>query len=839
MAATGDILENLNPVQRQAACHTEGPLLILAGAGSGKTRVLTHRIAYLIGEKGVFPDNILAVTFTNKAANEMRDRVARLVGPWSRSVWVSTFHAFCARVLRRDSESLGISRSFTIFDEADQRSAMRRALREVGLDDSRFQPEAVLNAVSGAKNELIGPEEFERQASGFWQETVARIYHVYQKVLRDSNALDFDDLLVETVRLFREHPFVLEWYQKQLKYILVDEYQDTNRAQYELVNLLAAGHRNICVCGDPDQSIYQWRGADIRNILDFESDYPDATVIKLEQNYRSTQVILGIANQVIAQNRSRREKSLWTTNGRGREAIYYEAWDERDEAAFVASEIEQGVLKGRRPADFVVLYRTNAQSRVFEETLMGRGLPYKVVGGLKFYERKEIKDILAYLKLILNPDDRVSLSRVVNVPRRGVGEATLAKYVNYSRAAGVPLLLALDDPDGAVAGVSSKTRAALSEFATLVQGLAQVQDRLPVSEIAKRLIDGSGYLQALREERTVEAETRAENIREFLSVTREFDSRDSEHRGLAAFLEEVALATDVDLLDERQEGVTLMTLHAAKGLEFPVVFLAGMEEGLFPHSRTLDDEKQLEEERRLCYVGITRAREALYFTRAQQRLLYGEVVANEPSRFLGDVPEELCRNVTRRTTGSGLGTVRRVLAEPAWGGGASGRHGDQAGARRGDWRGRPATGARGPWSESAGGGRRSHDGGDVTAPEADPEASFEMRLSRRSHQGLSGRLMSLSGGASVLRQPSGDQTGSNAEPGTSGDRRERGERGSPAGRGETGPYRPGDKVKHGEWGVGTVVSADGEGRNAIVTVAFPAVGVKRLAVAYAPIEPML
>ncbi|MEW6106502.1 MAG: UvrD-helicase domain-containing protein, partial [Bacillota bacterium] len=355
-AATGGILEDLNPVQRQAACHTDGPLLILAGAGSGKTRVLTHRIAYLIGEKGVFPDNILAVTFTNKAANEMRDRVARLVGPWSRSVWVSTFHAFCARVLRRDIDRLGIPKSFTIFDEADQKSAMKRALRELGIDETRFQPEGVLGAVSAAKNELIGPEEYRKQAHGFWQETVARIYPVYQQVLRESNALDFDDLLVETVRLFREYPCVLEWYQKQLKYILVDEYQDTNHAQYELVNLLAAEHRNICVCGDPDQSIYRWRGADIRNILEFEHDYPDATVIKLEQNYRSTQVILDIANQVIARNRSRKEKNLWTTNGRGREAVYYEAWDERDEAAFVASEIEQAVRKGRRPDDFVVLY---------------------------------------------------------------------------------------------------------------------------------------------------------------------------------------------------------------------------------------------------------------------------------------------------------------------------------------------------------------------------------------------------------------------------------------------------------------------------------------------------
>ncbi|MCR4401386.1 MAG: DNA helicase PcrA [Firmicutes bacterium] len=756
MEAPCDILADLNPVQRQAACHTEGPLLILAGAGSGKTRVLTHRIAYLIGERAVFPDNILAVTFTNKAANEMRDRVARLVGPWSRSIWVSTFHAFCARVLRRDIDKLGISTGFTIFDEADQKSAMKRALKELGIDETRFQPESVLAAVSSAKNELIDPEEYEKRAHGFWEETVARAYRVYQRVLRESSGLDFDDLLVETVRLFKEHPTVLQWYQRQLKYILVDEYQDTNHAQYELVNLLSAEHRNICVCGDPDQSIYGWRGADIRNILEFEKDYPDATVIKLEQNYRSTQVILDIANKVISRNRSRKEKNLWTANGRGHEAVYYEAWDERDEASFVASEIEQALRRGRRSKDFAILYRTNAQSRVFEETLLGMGLPYKVVGGLRFYERKEIKDILAYLKLVLNPDDLVSLSRVVNVPRRGVGEATLAKYVTYAREAGVPLAFALDDAQGAVSGVTSKARTALSELASLIRGLAEVADTLPVFEIAKRIIDGSGYIEALRQERTVEADTRAENIKELLSVTREFDSRDSEHRGLAGFIEEITLATDVDLLSEEQEGVTLMTLHSAKGLEFPVVFLVGMEEGLFPHARTLDDEDELEEERRLCYVGITRAKEGLYFTRARQRLLYGEIVVNDPSRFLEDVPEHLCREVLTRP-GVGWGLVRRTITLSTW--------------------------------------NEKSDG-------CDPRRSRD--LGHQSNEGVD---------AAAMGRPSpGEPVPAHS-------------------------YNPGDRVKHREWGVGTVLTAEGEGRSAIITVEFESLGVKRLAVAYAPIEP--
>ncbi len=758
-----DILEDLNPVQRRAVCHTEGPLLILAGAGSGKTRVLTHRVAYLIGERGVFPDNILAVTFTNKAASEMRERVARLVGPWSRSVWISTFHAFCARVLRRDIDKLGFSRSFTIFDEADQKSAMKNALRELNLDDDKFQPQAALAAVSAAKNELVGPDEYASRAGEYWEEMVARIYPVYQKVLRANHALDFDDLLVETVRLFRECPSVLGWYQEQLRYILVDEYQDTNRAQYELVNLLAARHRNLCVCGDPDQSIYQWRGADIRNILDFEHDYPDAAVIKLEENYRSTQTILDIANHVIANNRSRKEKNLWTRNERGRQAAYYEAWDERDEAAFVAGAIEEAAAKGRSYGDFAVLYRTNAQSRVFEETLMGRGMPYKVVGGLKFYERKEVKDILAYLKLVLNPDDAVSLSRVANVPRRGAGEATLSKYVSYARERGIPVAFALRDA-GAGPGVATRTKDALAELGAMIEELAEDAPRLPVTEIVQRVIDRSGYVRALEEERTVEALTRAENVKELLSVTREFDARDSDHRGLEGFLEEVTLATDVDLVNEQQEGVTLMTLHAAKGLEFPVVFLAGMEEGLFPHARSLFEDRQLEEERRLCYVGITRAKEALYFTRAQQRLLYGEIAVAEPSRFLEEIPEEL---LAARNAGSaaGWGRVRRVWAEDI-------RSPGQTPARRSD------AGA----------------------------AENENRRHRTSH-GIGQESPGARSGALAAARPAAG-------------------------------YRPGDKVRHPAWGVGTIVTTEGGGEDAILSIAFPDRGVKRVLASLAPIEPV-
>lgn len=650
------LLRGLNPMQRQAVCHTEGPLLILAGAGSGKTRVLTHRIAYLIGGKGVFPGNILAVTFTNKAAREMRERVEALVGPWSKSIWVSTFHAFCARVLRRDIDKLGISKAFTIFDSSDQKSAMKKALSMVNLEGTNLEPDALLHAISSAKSELISCEDYAHKASGFWERQVAKVYPVYQRVLRENNALDFDDLLVETVRLFRESPEVLDYYRKKFKYVLIDEYQDTNKAQYELVNILAEESRNLCVCGDPDQSIYQWRGADIRNILDFESDYPDATVIKLEQNYRSTQTILDIANSVISRNQERKDKELWTENGKGCRAVCYQAYDGRDEASFVASEIEQAMMEGENQArygDFAVLYRTNAQSRIFEEVFMSRGIPYKVVGGLKFYERKEIKDILSYLRLIVNPDDMISLTRIVNVPKRGVGEATLAKYIEHAQNENIHLLTAFQRGAG-IPGVPAKTKQALTEFGEFIEALsAKVHDR-PVTEILSDLLELSGYLKALEEEKTVEAMSRAENVRELLSVAREFDARDQEGLGVAGFLEEAALIADVDLFDEEQEGVTLMTLHSAKGLEFPYVFLVGMEEGLLPHSRTLFDESGLEEERRLCYVGITRAKKMLYFTLASQRMLHGEFLKCAPSRFLEDVPKELLMPAAKNVLGSGF-----------------------------------------------------------------------------------------------------------------------------------------------------------------------------------------
>ncbi|NLS44561.1 MAG: DNA helicase PcrA [Firmicutes bacterium] len=638
-----DILSGLNPMQKKAICHTDGPLLIIAGAGSGKTRVLTHRIAYLIREKRVPPDNILAVTFTNKAAREMYGRVETLVGPWSKTIWVSTFHAFCARVLRRDISKLGISGNFTIFDSSDQRAAIKKALCSLNLNEENFRPVAVLNEISNAKNELITAREYANKAGGFWEKTVARLYPVYQDILRENNGLDFDDLLMETVRLFREFPSVLQRYREEFRYILVDEYQDTNKAQYELVNILAEESRNLCVCGDPDQSIYKWRGADIRNILGFESDYPDAKIIKLEQNYRSTQTILDIANSVISRNPSRKEKDLWTENGEGRQAVYYEAYNERDEASFVAEEIERSVKEGSSPCDYgdiAVLYRTNAQSRIFEEVFVNCGIPYKVVGGLKFYERKEIKDILSYLRFILNPDDMISLNRIVNVPRRGVGAATLSKYMGYAKEQNIHLLDAFEEGAG-IPGVPDKTKQALTEFSKFVKALnTKIHDK-SLTEILNDLLDASKYIEALEDEKTVEAMSRVENVKELLSVAKEYDIRDIENRGVAGFLEEAALIADVDTFDEGQEGVTLMTLHSAKGLEFPRVFLVGMEEGLLPHSRALIDDNELEEERRLCYVGITRAEKILYFTFASQRMLYGELMMCSPSRFFKDVPKDL------------------------------------------------------------------------------------------------------------------------------------------------------------------------------------------------------
>ncbi|HEX3044451.1 MAG TPA: DNA helicase PcrA, partial [Bacillota bacterium] len=585
------------------------------------------------------PWQILAVTFTNKAAQEMRERVAHLVGPAANSMWVSTFHTACVRILRQEIAQLGYDKNFVIFDSQDQQVIVKNVLKELNLSDKNYQPKSVLGAISKAKNELIGPEEYDRKAADFWTNTVAKVYQLYQQKLRSNNGLDFDDLIMNTVRLFREFPEVLEKYQQRFRYIMVDEYQDTNHAQYVLVNLLATCYRNLCVVGDDDQSIYSFRSADIRNILEFEKDFPEVTIIKLEQNYRSTQNILNTANGVIQNNRERKPKSLWTENAVGDKIRVFRAVDEREEARFVIEEIRRLVSEvGLHYSEIALLYRTNAQSRSFEEALIQRGLPYRVIGGFRFYERKEIKDILAYLRLIYNPQDKVSLTRIINVPKRGIGEASFERFLffledfQYTISEGFEHL-------AEVPGLTTRGINPLQEFNRKLQGWIALRETASVRELTESVLKESGYLADLRSEGTFEAQARLENLDEFLNLTTEFE-KESDDQSLAAFLETVALVADVDSYQEDNDTLTLMTLHSAKGLEFPVVFLVGMEEGLFPHNRALIESGELEEERRLCYVGITRAKQLLYLTYAEMRLMYGQLNSSIPSRFLMELPKE-------------------------------------------------------------------------------------------------------------------------------------------------------------------------------------------------------
>ncbi len=645
MSTVEHILAGLNPQQTEAVLTTEGPVLILAGAGSGKTRVLTQRIAYLIGAQNVAPWSILAITFTNKAAREMKERVGRIVGQGADDIWISTFHSLCVRILRRDADRLGISRNFTILDASDQLTVVKQCLKELNLDPKKYEPRAVLAAISGAKNELVDPERFARQVGDPFSRAAAQVYELYQKKLRGNQSLDFDDLIMTTVRLFREVPEVLEFYQKKFRYIHVDEYQDTNRAQYMLIHMLAERHRNICCVGDADQSIYKWRGADISIILNFEKDYPEAKVIKLEQNYRSTKTILQAANGVIAHNVMRKEKKLWTQNPTGDKIVWFQGDSEHDEAYFVVETIKQQYDTYKDYGKFAVLYRTNAQSRVLEDVLVKSNIPYTIIGGTKFYDRKEIKDILAYLRLISNPDDDISLTRIINVPKRNIGESTVEKIAAYAAAHGLSMFAAIQE--AGYMGLPTRTTNAIGAFSDLISHLAQMADYLSVTELVEEVLERTGYRQALREEKTLEAAARLENIEEFLSVTQEFE-RKNDDKSLLAFLTDLALIADIDQVEDANDDaapaegqVILMTLHSAKGLEFPVVFLVGMEEGVFPHSRALFDDSEMEEERRLAYVGITRAEERLYLTSARTRTLFGRTNSNPPSRFLSEIPAEL------------------------------------------------------------------------------------------------------------------------------------------------------------------------------------------------------
>jgi DNA helicase II / ATP-dependent DNA helicase PcrA len=641
------LLSGLNEQQQEAVKATDGPLLIMAGAGSGKTRVLTHRIAYLMVEKQVAPWNILAITFTNKAAREMKDRVQAILGGAAEDIWISTFHSMCVRILRRDIDRMGFNRNFSILDTTDQLSVIKNILKEKNIDPKKFDPRTILGTISSAKNELQTPEEYEKTAGGMYEQIVSDVYKLYQKKLRKNQALDFDDLIMTTIQLFQRVPEVLEFYQRKFQYIHVDEYQDTNRAQYMLVKLLASRFRNLCVVGDSDQSIYRWRGADIANILSFEKDYKNAKVILLEQNYRSTKRILQAANVVIQNNMNRKPKNLWTENDEGKKLLYYRADSESGEAQFVAGKIRELVDGGQRTyKDIAILYRTNAQSRVMEEVLLKSNINYQIVGGIKFYDRKEIKDILAYLRTIANPDDDISLTRIINVPKRGIGATSIDKIANYATAQDLSMFQALQEVEQI--GLSAKITNSLREFRDLINNWVQMQDYLSVTELVENVLEKTEYVEILKAEKTLESQSRIENIEEFLSVTQNFE-KTNDDKSLVAFLTDLALVADIDKLEEdendKNNAVVLMTLHSAKGLEFPVVFLMGMEEGVFPHSRSLMEEAEMEEERRLAYVGITRAEEELYLSNAQMRTLYGRTSMNPVSRFIAEIPEDLLEDL--------------------------------------------------------------------------------------------------------------------------------------------------------------------------------------------------
>lgn len=788
-----EAVERLNPQQRQAVVTTEGPLLIMAGAGSGKTRVLTHRIAYLIATRKAPPWAILAITFTNKAAREMQDRVSRLVGgAEGRDIWVSTFHSMCVKILRRDIERIGFTSNFSILDSTDQLSVIRNCMKDMNIDTKKFEPKAVQSMISTAKNELITPQQYEQKIGDYFEGIVAKVYTKYQQRLRSNNSLDFDDLIMKTIELFKDVPDVLDFYQKKFQYIHVDEYQDTNRAQYMLCRMLADKHHRICVVGDSDQSIYRWRGADITNILNFEKDYPEASTILLEQNYRSTSTILNAANGVIGLNSGRKAKKLWTDKGDGDKIKVYHADSEHDEGYFITSEIQESVKKGKGYRDHAILYRTNAQSRVIEEILIKSDIPYQIVGGIKFYDRKEIKDLLAYLRLLSNLDDDISLMRIINVPKRGIGDTTVGKLAAEAAQRGTSIYRVLETVDDL--GFTGRTRNALVEFFDMIAALHQMVEFLSVTELTEKLLEMTHYRLELQNENTLESRSRLENIDEFLSVTMEFENK-NEDKTLVSFLTDLALIADIDSMNDNQDAekpnddaVVLMTMHSAKGLEFPVVFIVGMEEGVFPHSRAFLDNEELEEERRLAYVGITRAEERLFLSCAQMRTLFGRTTANPPSRFLQEIPEELKEEAgverDRYRRGAGIGGA---YGGRGFGSAAGSNFGHRTGGAAS-----PAAGAASPLRGGApapAGGRNS---------------------------GSSPVTVSIPGMA-----PS--RTGSRGAQPAAGDS-------------ASGGFAAGDKVSHGKWGIGTVVAVKGTGNDTELQIAFPApVGVKRLLAGFAPI----
>ncbi|MFD1031420.1 DNA helicase PcrA [Metaplanococcus flavidus] len=672
---TKNLLKGMNPEQEEAVKATDGPLLIMAGAGSGKTRVLTHRIAYLVLEKQVYPSHILAITFTNKAAREMRNRIDGLLGHGTgERMWVSTFHSMCVRILRRDIDKLGFSKSFSILDTTDQLSVIKNVLKQQNLDPKKYEPRTVLNAISSAKNECITASEFAANANPHnpYEKTIAEVYEGYEKRLRKNQSLDFDDLIMTTLKLFNTMPDVLEFYQNKFQYIHVDEYQDTNNAQYQLVQKLASKYKNICVVGDSDQSIYRWRGADITNILSFEKDYPNAKVIMLEQNYRSTKRILQAANDVIKRNTSRYPKELHTDNAEGPAITLHKAGDERQEAQFVVQTIQKLMQEENyKTSDFAILYRTNAQSRIMEEMFVKSNMHYTIVGGTKFYDRKEIKDLLAYLRLIANNDDDLSLARIINEPKRGIGATSFERMALFAIDQDRTIMDALQEVD--FMGVSPKIAQTALEFRAMIAGFTEMQEYLSVTELVEEVLKKSGYRQMLQNDKTIEGESRLENLNEFLTVTQTFEKQ-SDDKSLVAFLTDLALISDIDSLDDEEEAdgpIILMTMHAAKGLEFPVVFIIGLEENVFPHSRSNNDEEEMEEERRLAYVGITRAEKRLFLTHATSRTLFGKSNWNMPSRFIKEISEELIeQTVAQHRAGAATGykqtPKRAAVSRPAY-----------------------------------------------------------------------------------------------------------------------------------------------------------------------------
>lgn len=666
---TKNLLNGMNPEQAEAVKTTEGPLLIMAGAGSGKTRVLTHRIAYLVLEKQVYPSNILAITFTNKAAREMRNRIDGLLGHGTgQRMWASTFHSMCVRILRRDIDKLGMSKNFSILDTTDQLTVIKNVLKQQNLDPKKYEPRTMLNAISSSKNECIDAAQFAADMNQFnpYEKTVSDVYTAYEKRLKKNQSLDFDDLIMTTLNLFNTVPEVLEYYQNKFHYIHVDEYQDTNNAQYQLVQKLASKFKNICVVGDSDQSIYRWRGADITNILSFEKDYPNAKVIMLEQNYRSTKRILQAANDVIQKNTSRYPKELRTDNDEGAAITLHKAGDERQEAQFVVQTIQKLMdEENYKTSDFAILYRTNAQSRVMEEMFVKSNMSYTIVGGTKFYDRKEIKDLLAYLRLIANNDDDLSLARVINEPKRGIGATSFEKMARFAIEQDRTIMDALQEAD--FMGLTPKTAQTALEFRNMMASFTQMQEYLSVTELVEEVLKKSGYRQMLQNDKTIEGESRLENLDEFLSVTKAFEKQ-SDDKSLVAFLTDLALISDIDSLDDEEDAdgpIILMTMHAAKGLEFPVVFIIGLEENVFPHSRSNNDDEELEEERRLAYVGITRAEQRLYLTHASSRTLFGKSNFNMPSRFISEISEDLIEQTRAHHRAGAATSYRQVPKRPA------------------------------------------------------------------------------------------------------------------------------------------------------------------------------